>query len=70
MEIAAKRWLAITRRNKKLREERAEDDKDFETLPPLNTREHRVSHHNGDGGASSTRLLENKANFGTFTNCE
>uniref|UniRef100_K3XAB2 Uncharacterized protein n=1 Tax=Globisporangium ultimum (strain ATCC 200006 / CBS 805.95 / DAOM BR144) TaxID=431595 RepID=K3XAB2_GLOUD len=34
-EIAARRWLAVTRRNKKLRGVRAEDDQDFETLPPL-----------------------------------
>lgn len=35
VEIAAKRWLEITRRNKKLRQVKAEDEKDFESLPPL-----------------------------------
>lgn len=69
MEIAAKRWLATTRRNKKLREERAEDEKDFETLPPLHTRARRVSHHEDDNNVNS-RLLQHKASFGTFTDCE
>lgn len=58
VEVAAKRWLVITRRNKKLRAERAEDEKDFTSLPPL--------HRRRAGDESSVALLQVKANFGTF----
>ncbi|TMW56182.1 hypothetical protein Poli38472_008830 [Pythium oligandrum] len=34
-KIAAKRWLEVTRQNRKLRAVRAEDEEDFKTLPPL-----------------------------------
>ncbi|GMF18077.1 unnamed protein product [Phytophthora fragariaefolia] len=56
--IAAHRWLAKTRRNKKLREIRVEDEEDFKSLPPL--REHQPS--------SSDPLLGglDKHGFGTF----
>ncbi|KAF1782685.1 Transmembrane protein TauE-like [Phytophthora cactorum] len=56
--IAARRWLAKTRRNKKLRGIRAQDEADFESLPPL--REHQPS--------SSDPLLGglDKHDFGTF----
>ncbi|CAH0522702.1 unnamed protein product [Peronospora belbahrii] len=59
VEIAAKRWLAKTRRNKKLRQIRSEDEDDSKSLPPL--REHQLS--------SSHALLGglNKRDFGTFT---
>ncbi|KUF92790.1 Abnormal spindle microcephaly-associated protein [Phytophthora nicotianae] len=58
VEIAAHRWLAKTRRNKKLREIRAQDEADFASLPPL--REHQPS--------SSDPLLGglDKRDFGTF----
>ncbi|KAG2763635.1 hypothetical protein PC129_g14977 [Phytophthora cactorum] len=56
--IAARRWLAKTRRNKKLRGIKAQDEADFESLPPL--REHQPS--------SSDPLLGglDKHDFGTF----
>lgn len=58
VEIAARRWLAKTRRNKKLRETRLQDEEDFRSLPPL--REHQPS--------SSDPLLGglHKHDFGTF----
>lgn len=58
VEIAARRWLAKTRRNKKLRQIRLEDEEDFKSLPPL--REHQPS--------SSDALLGglDKHDFGTF----
>ncbi|KAF1330829.1 Membrane protein, partial [Globisporangium splendens] len=61
VEIAAKRWLAITRRNKKLRAVRAEDEKDFESLPPLQLP---VAAHND---REISPLLQGKARFGTFS---
>ncbi|KAG3109186.1 hypothetical protein PI125_g11160 [Phytophthora idaei] len=56
--IAARRWLAKTRRNKKLRGIKAQDEANFESLPPL--REHQPS--------SSDPLLGglDKHDFGTF----
>ncbi|TMW56183.1 hypothetical protein Poli38472_008831 [Pythium oligandrum] len=59
-KIAAKHWLVITRRNRKLRAIRAQDESDFMTLPPLES----------DFELSSLPLLAteepNKAGFGTF----
>ncbi|KAL3674117.1 hypothetical protein V7S43_000064 [Phytophthora oleae] len=56
--IAAHRWLTKTRRNKKLREIKAQDEEDFKSLPPL--LEHQPS--------SSDALLGglDKHDFGTF----
>ncbi|KAE9003809.1 hypothetical protein PR003_g17085 [Phytophthora rubi] len=58
VEIAARQWLAKTRRNKKLRQIRLEDEEDFKSIPPL--REHQPS--------SSDALLGglDKHDFGTF----
>ncbi|KAK1946950.1 Sulfite exporter TauE/SafE family protein 3 [Phytophthora citrophthora] len=58
IEIAARRWLRKTRRNKKLREIKAQDEEDFKSLPPL--LEHQPS--------SSDALLGglDKHDFGTF----
>uniref|UniRef100_M4B3V4 Uncharacterized protein n=1 Tax=Hyaloperonospora arabidopsidis (strain Emoy2) TaxID=559515 RepID=M4B3V4_HYAAE len=56
--IAAQRWLAKTRRNKKLRQIQLEDDEDFRSLPPLRVH----------GLSSSTSLLggAGKRDFGSF----
>uniref|UniRef100_H3GTF1 Membrane transporter protein n=1 Tax=Phytophthora ramorum TaxID=164328 RepID=H3GTF1_PHYRM len=58
VEIAAHRWLAKTRRNKKLLEIQLQDEEDFQSLPPL--RENQPS--------SSDALLGglDKHDFGTF----
>ncbi|CAI5718101.1 unnamed protein product [Peronospora effusa] len=58
-EIAAQRWLAKTRHNKKLRQIKLEDEDDWKSLPPL--REHQPS--------SSDSLLSGpkKHDFGTFS---
>lgn len=61
VEVAAKRWLAITRRNKKRRADRAADEKDFESLPPLRR------HVALSTKRSSALLLQEKADFGTFS---
>ncbi|KAG7389582.1 hypothetical protein PHYBOEH_007400 [Phytophthora boehmeriae] len=57
VEIAARRWLAKTRRNKRLRQIRLEDEEDFRSLPPL---------HESQPSSSDT-LLGKHQNFGTFT---
>ncbi|KAG1693442.1 hypothetical protein DVH05_023525 [Phytophthora capsici] len=56
--IAARRWLRKTRRNKKLREIKAQDEQDFKSLPAL------VEHQ----PSSSDALLGglDKHDFGTF----
>ena len=58
VEIAAQRWLAKTRRNKKLRQIQLEDEEDFRSLPPLPDQ----------GLSSSTSLLgaAGKRDFGSF----
>ncbi|KAF4140274.1 Sulfite exporter TauE/SafE [Phytophthora infestans] len=58
VEIAARRWLAKTRRNKKLRAIRAQDEADFASLPPL--REHQPSSSDPLLGGHETH------DFGTF----
>ncbi|KAG7385897.1 hypothetical protein PHYPSEUDO_000959 [Phytophthora pseudosyringae] len=58
VETAATRWLAKTRRNKKLSEIKAQDEEDFTSLPPLRERQ----------PSSSDALLGglDKHDFGTF----
>ncbi|KAG7389583.1 hypothetical protein PHYBOEH_007401 [Phytophthora boehmeriae] len=58
VEVAARRWLAKTRRRRKARQIRQEDEEDFRSLPPLPDRKHSSS----DPLVSS---LENRG-FGTF----
>ncbi|KAF4319565.1 hypothetical protein BBO99_00004644 [Phytophthora kernoviae] len=59
VEVAAHRWLAKTRRNKRLRQIRLEDEEDFRSLPPLLEPQ----------PSSSDTLLGklDKHDFGTFT---
>ncbi|POM77048.1 LOW QUALITY PROTEIN: Hypothetical protein PHPALM_5629, partial [Phytophthora palmivora] len=56
VEIAARRWLAKTRRSRRERLVREEDDKDFESLPPLMERK----------PINSDPLIGDKRGFGTF----
>ncbi|POM62465.1 hypothetical protein PHPALM_28388 [Phytophthora palmivora] len=56
VEIAARRWLAKTRRSRRERLVREEDDKDFESLPPLIERK----------PINSDPLIGDKRGFGTF----
>ncbi|ETL26975.1 hypothetical protein L916_19424, partial [Phytophthora nicotianae] len=59
VEVAARRWLNKTRRRRRVRLIREEDEADFLTLPPLNDRK----------PTSSDPLLQdqNKRQFGTFS---
>lgn len=62
---AARKWLSITRRNKKARATRERDLKDFVSLPPLRPRA-------GSQREEKAPLLltsrdeDNRAGFGTF----
>ncbi|KAG7389584.1 hypothetical protein PHYBOEH_007402 [Phytophthora boehmeriae] len=57
VEVAARRWLAKTRRSRKARQVRQEDEEDFRSLPPL------IEH----APSSSDPLLGDKRQFGTFS---
>ncbi|KAL4171130.1 hypothetical protein KRP22_009228 [Phytophthora ramorum] len=56
VEIAARRWLEKTRRSRKVRLIRDEDEEDFRTLPPLTVRK----------PTSSDPLMGDNRQFGTF----
>ncbi|KAG4054930.1 hypothetical protein PC123_g9967 [Phytophthora cactorum] len=56
VEVAARRWLEKTRRSRKARLIREEDEKDFESLPPLIERK----------PTSSDPLIGDNRRFGTF----
>ncbi|ETP03064.1 hypothetical protein F441_19950 [Phytophthora nicotianae CJ01A1] len=56
VEIAARRWLEKTRRSRKTRLIREEDEKDFQSLPPIIERK----------PTSSDPLLGDNRRFGTF----
>ncbi|RLN60113.1 hypothetical protein BBJ28_00016418 [Nothophytophthora sp. Chile5] len=58
VSIAARQWLAKTRRNKKARQIRREDEEDFRSLPPL------IEHEPTSSDALVGGL--DKHNFGTF----
>ncbi|KAF4044217.1 Sulfite exporter TauE/SafE [Phytophthora infestans] len=60
VEVAARRWLNKTRRRRKVRQIREEDEADFQSLPPLNDRK----------PTSSDPLIRNKRQFGTFSSDE